>query len=369
MEQAVYSITIDGVNVSSAFDPLLLSLEIELTDGGETDRCTITLDDTDGQIQLPRVGANISVALGWSDTGSFVSFEGFTDEPKSSGTVAKPDEEDGSIEQLLSGGDRGSGRTLTITAHSADLSGDIKQPMQAHADNMTFGQVAQMWGAKAGLSSVAVASALSSVQRAYWSIANEPFMTWGARTAKELGATFKIIGGTGVFLPRGGGQSASGQALTPINATWGVNLISWSIAPVLSRPSFGQFATRFWDPVGAQWQSATQAGSGSGPTHTEQFKAPDMSQAQARSGSNGAESKRDRGGADTVTIDGCPEAQPTAPCAVAGIRPGVDGGYTSSRVKHRLARSSGFITTLAFTQPDDGAGTDDRSADAAGGAQ
>ena len=360
MRKAVYSISIGGQNVSSAFDPLLLSLEIELTEGGETDRLTIELDDSNGQIQLPSPGASVSAALGWSDSGSVVAFEGFTDEPKSSGTTPKgADQDDGSIEQLISHGDRGSGRTLTITAHSADLTGKVKQPMQAHADNMTFGDVAKQWGEKAGLSSIQVDSALQSVKRAYWSIANENFMTWGARTARDLSATFKIIGSTGVFVPRAGGVSASGQALTGISATWGVNLLSWSIAPVLSRPNFGTFSTRNWDPLKATWNLATMGG-GSGPTHIEQFKAPDADQAQARSGSNAAESKRDRGGADTVTIDGEPDAQPSAPCTVAGIRAGVDGAYTINRVKHHLARSGGFTTTLAFNQPEDGAGTDSR---------
>ena len=361
MREAVYSITIDGQNVSSAFNPILISLEIELTEGGETDRLTIELDDSNGQIQLPSVGANVSAAIGWSDSGSIVSFQGFTDEPKSSGTTPKgADQEEGSIEQLLSHGDRGSGRTLTITAHSADLTGKIKQPMQAHADNMTFGDVAKQWGQKAGLSSIQVDSALNSVKRAYWGIANESFMTWAARTARDLSATFKIIGSTGVFVPRAGGLSASGQALTGINATWGINLLSWSIAPVLGRPNFGTFSTRTWDALKATWSVATMGEGGSGPTHTEQFKAPDQDQAQARSGSNSAESKRDRGGADTVTIDGEPDAQPSAPCTVAGIRAGVDGGYTINRVKHRLSRSSAFITTLAFNQPEDGAGTDSR---------
>ncbi len=358
MREAVYAITIGGQTVTSAFAPLLISLDVELTEGGETDRCTITLDDSYGQIALPGVGDAVSVALGWSDSGSVVSFQGFTDEPKSSGTTEH--DEEGSIDQLLSSGDRASGRTLTITAHSADLTGKIKSPMQAHADNMTFGQVAQQWGQKAGLTSVQVASALSGVNRNYWSIANENFMAWSARMAKELGATFKIIGGTGIFVPRAGGLSASGLTLTGISAVWGTNLISWSIAPVLSRPSFGQFGTRYWDAVAAEWKSAMSGGSGTGPMHVEQWKAPDQDQAQSRSGSNGAESKRDKGGADTVTIDGEPAAQPSASCIVVGVRPGVDGSYTISRVKHHLARPSGFITTLSLSQPEDGAGTDSR---------
>ena len=63
MRKAVYSIEIDGQDVSSAFHPLLISLEIDLFDGGETDRVTVALDDTGGQIQLPRAGASILEAF------------------------------------------------------------------------------------------------------------------------------------------------------------------------------------------------------------------------------------------------------------------------------------------------------------------
>lgn len=355
MRQAVYALTIDGQPVTAAFAPVLISLEIELVDGGETDRLTVVLDDSNGQIELPRVGAGVSASLGWSDGESVVSFEGFTDEPKSGGATGEDN-----IDLLLSSGDRSSGRTLTITAHSADLTGRIKQPQQGHLDNTTFAAAAQQWGQKAGLS-VSVAGALASVQRAYWGIANESYMAWAARTAKELGATFKVIGSQGVFLPRAGGTSASGAALTGISATWGVNLISFSIAPVLSRPNFGTFATRWWDAVAAQWKSASASGTDSSSvTHTHTFKAPDQDQAQSQSQSNADESRRGRGGADTVTIDGEPAAQPTASCAVSGVRPGVDGSYVISRVRHQLSRASGFLTSLAFVQPDSGAGTDSR---------
>ena len=373
MRTAIYAISIDGQDVSSAFNPLLLSLEIDLTDGGETDRLAIELDDTGGQIQLPRVGASISAFLGWSDTGSVVSFQGFTDEPKSGGVTDKgAATDDGNLDSLISGGSRGAGRTLTITAHSADLGGDIKQPMQAHADDMSFGDVVKQWAQKAGLSDVKVAAALSSVKRTYWAIANESFMTWGARMAKELGATFKIIGSTGIFVPRGGGFSASGQALTSIAVTWGDNLLSWSIAPKLARPSFGKFAARFWDPVEALWKEGMGGAGSDGAKHTDQFKAPSQDHAGQKATSNSDESKRDRGGADMVTIDGNPDAQPAAPSTVSGVRAGVDGSYTIKDVKHRLARSAGFITMLTYRQPEDGAGTDDRGsggADAADGAQ
>ena len=65
MREAIYSISIDGQDVSSAFVPLLLSLTIRQTDGGQADTCEIELDDTEGQIELPSAGAQISAELEW----------------------------------------------------------------------------------------------------------------------------------------------------------------------------------------------------------------------------------------------------------------------------------------------------------------
>src|ERR1700743_1388945 len=87
---AIYSISVDGNDVSSAFDPVLISMTISQTDGGSADSLDLELDDSNGQIELPRVGASISASLGWSDTGSVTSFEGYTDEPKSSGHHVRP---------------------------------------------------------------------------------------------------------------------------------------------------------------------------------------------------------------------------------------------------------------------------------------
>ena len=138
---------------------------------------------------------------------------------------------------------------------------------------------------------------------------------------------------------------------------------------MLSRPNFEQFATRSWDAVAAEWKQVMTSGSGTGSsvTHTEQFSAPDLDQAQRKSGSNAAESVRDRGGADNVIIDGEPAAQPTAQCAVSGIRTGVDGTYTIRSVKHRLTRSNGFTTELSLVQPSGTAGVDTRTPAAAAG--
>lgn len=367
--QAVYQINVDGTDVSSAFSPLLLSLTIRMTDGTEADTAEIELDDSYGQIALPRVGAQVSIALGWSDQGgSPVVFEGFLDEPKSKSSISKEHMSIGAHNRFKqhtsSEGSREQGRVLSLSAKSADMGSKVKEQQEDHLDDSTLQDAAQKWAGQAGLTAV-VSSDLASIKRAYWSIANESFMAWGARIAREVGATFKIFQSTAVFAPRtGNGQSASGQSMSGVEATWGVNLITWSIAPDISRAKYGNMRVRWYDPVQAMWQDKTkptsESGDGNDVTHTHKDSDPDEDQADDQADSNVDESDREQGGADSVEIDGNSAAQPQASCTVSGVRPGVDGDYVIKDVVHSLNRSRGWTTRMALRQPSGSAGTDSR---------
>jgi phage protein D len=105
----------------------------------------------------------------------------------------------------------------------------LKEKRQRHKDNAKFGDVAKEWGRAADLD-VKVDAQLASIQRDYWDMRNESFMAWGARIAKELGATFKIIGRKAILVPRNGGTSASGQTLTAVQAFYGRNIINWRLS-------------------------------------------------------------------------------------------------------------------------------------------
>lgn len=380
MREAEYQLTIDGRDVSRDLHPILISLSIKMGDSDSADEIEIELDDTDGQVVLPTMGAPVSAMVYWDDQGDGVEFEGFIDQA-SSGSKHHHQHGEGGHHGGLDGpgghhghgghggggpvhssGSRSKGRTLTLTAKSADMTGELKQRAQRHKDKSKLGDVAKAWGTKAGLTDVKVEAGLAAIERPYWSMAHESFMSWGARIADEIGATFKVYGKVAVLVPRAGGAAADGQALQAITAAWGVNLIGWSASPVKSRPSYGAFATRYYDPVAAKWKSEGPDGGakGKGPKHHHPFKAPAKDHAKRRSTSNAKENDREKGGADSVEIDGEPAAQAGALCTVSGIRPGVDGTYLISDVTHTLSRSSGFVTRLTLKQPTGTAGSDTR---------
>jgi hypothetical protein len=345
MRQAVYFLSIDGQDISSMLDPLLITMTITLTDGGKSDTLEIDLDDSGGQIKMPREGASVIATIAWSDGGQAVYFEGKTDQPRSSGT-------------------RGGGMIMSITAHAADMKDKPKEKKQKHKDDKKFGEVAKDFAKSANLQ-VKVSDKLASIERPYWDMRNESFMAWGVRMASELGATFKIMGDKAVFVPRNGNESATGQTLGVVNAVWGRNIIKWDLTPVENRPRYKQSIVRWYDRKEAKYKKE-KVDIGDRDLNvdlTETQHAPDKDQAKKKAESNAEESKRGKGGG-TITIDGDPMAMAQAVMNVAGIRPGIDGRYRIATARHDLSRKSGWTVDCDLEQPDGDAGSDDRKAGA-----
>ena len=255
----------------------------------------------------------------------------------------------------------------SISAKSADTRGGLKEKAEKHRDETTFGDVAQAWGREAGLSEVAVHPDLAAIERPWWGMQGESYLAWGSRHARELGATFKVMGPRAVFVPRSQGQSASGAPLQAIRAAWGENLIAWSLKPILGRPVYGKFRINWFDEKQARWRAEeVEAEAADVPVvATGRIAAASQTEATERAGALRTEATRE-GGGGTVTIDGEPSAQAEADCEVAGTRPGIDGTYRIDVAEHSFSRSAGFTTTLTLKQPAGEAGTDDRASKAAG---
>ena len=332
MRRAIYFISVDGRDVTSNFEPYLICLHIRLTDGGESDTCEISLDDTAGQLQMPRDDADIEVRLQWSDGGGAVIFKGKTDEPESQGS-------------------RGGGMVMNITARATDMKDKPKEKKTKHKDDATFEETAKEFGKLAGLN-VKVSGALAQKKRDYWAMQNESFMAWGTRIASELGATFKIRGKDVVFIPRNSNDALSGQLLPTVQAIYGVNIIDWQIHPTQNRPRYNRSVVRWYDSKEAKWKQETVQISDETArvplVETRRFADP--SRAKDRAESNAREIERGKGSGH-ITIDGEPTAVAQAVCVVSGVRNGVDGNYMISEATHNFTRENGWTTIIDAGHP------------------
>lgn len=332
----VYKVIVGGQDVTSRFRPRLKSLSVERSAGQAADSASLTLADPNGTTFLPQDRAPVEIHLAgqWA-------FSGF-------------------VTEVSCELDKKGGREIKISASSVDQGAKPKQPSLRHKDDASFSDVAQEWGSKAGLQ-VQVLGSIASVNRKYWIQQNESFISWGQRTAREVGATFKVIGNRAFFAARNEGLSASGRPLTPIDAVAGLNLISASVTPIVSRPKYKQVKLSYFDIAKGE---KVEVDIDTGITDVDAIlrstiNMADLDQAEQKAKALSKESEREKG-QGTVIINGDARAEPEAVCNISGFRPGVDGSYRIHAVSHSLSKSDGFKTSLTLRQPQGAAGKDTR---------
>ncbi len=331
-----YQVWLNGQNVTSRLDPLLLSIKVTRAAEAASDTCDFELADADGRIALPGERAPALVIVNGAQI-----FSGF-------------------VSDVSAKFGKSEGRTLSISASSVDHGGKTKEPVLRSKDDASFADVAKEWGKKAGIT-VSVAGSITGISRPYWLMQNESFMAWGQRMAREVGASFKIIGDKAYFVASNEGISASGKTLTPINAEYGRNLLSGSISPIISRPKFKDVEISYYDiKKGKRVAVSVKTGIDDVDSALRTvITAADEDEAKQKASAAGKQSDREKGGG-SVTIIGAEYAEPEAICNIIGVRPGVDGAYRISSITHSLSKGNGFTTDLDLKQPQGNAGKDHR---------
>ena len=337
--RARYAITFGGASIDDRIAPYLGRVEVVLNEEADADTATILLSDyVPGAappmpaFALPPKGTSVTIALGAEPAGVALVFTGF-------------------VETARSRGDRGGGRSIEIKCTSLDTTSDAKSPKLRHKDDATLGDAAAEFGSSGDLT-IEVHESLASIKRPYWTMDGESAIGWGRRVAREVGGLFKVIGTKGVIVPKGAGLSASGQALPPIAVTYGLNVISWDLAPDAGRPPFAEVAGRWYDSGQAKWleKKITVSGAASSTRESIRHARADEGEAGAAAGAEGKDQEHEKGGG-SVDIDGLAMAQAGAPVSVSGLHPDVDMTYTAKSVTHSLDRSRGFITRLDLARP------------------
>ena len=329
-KRAVFMVTVAGTNITTTLLPVLIWLTVSDKVGTHSDTASLEIDDTDGRIVLPAIGAAVIVALGWEGEGVRVVFTGTVDEVRSSGS-------------------RGSGRTLSITAKGMDTTGKPKEGQQRHFDDSTVEDILSQAGKTAGVTVIEVDSSLASIRRKYFEMRDESFIHMGERLAREIGGNFRVQGTRAIMSKRGGTYTSA------VVAAWGRNLHGWDISPALGRTQYKTLRARWYDPKKAEWQETEEDTALTVEArHDHRYAKPDEGEATQQTSSDRATSERDAG-EGSVTIEGDTAAIPDGLCIVTGARPGIDGPYRIESVTHSYSRGGGFVTQLSLKQPGPGA--------------
>lgn len=334
-KRAIFSVTVAGTNISTALLPVLTSLTVSDKVGTHSDTADLAIDDTDGRIILPSVGASVVIAIGWAGEGLRVVFEGTVDEVKSSGS-------------------RGSGRNLNIAAKGVDTLRQPKQGQQRHFDNATVSDILAKAGEAVGLTNFEIDPALGAIVRTYFDMRDESFIHMGERLAREIGGNFRVQGNRVILSQR------AGPYTTAVTAAWGRNLHSWDISPSLGRGRYATTQARAYDMAqAALLTESVETGLEGGAIYARREMEASVEDARRVTRSDAATSRQAVGGG-SVVIEGNTSAIPDGLCIVAGARPGVDGPYRIKSVTHNYSRGGGFVTALELIEPRDGVGSDSR---------
>ncbi|ATM98065.1 late control protein D [Yersinia frederiksenii] len=185
-----YSITVDGIDKSSGIKKRLMSLTLTDNRGFEADQLDIELDDSDGQLVLPRRGAKIAVALGWQgaaliDKGTFT-----VDEIEHSGAPDK----------------------LTIRARSADFRETLNVRRDQSYHKTTIGGIIKIIAERNKLTPT-LNKAMSDLTVDHIDQTNESDGNLITRLAKQYGAIAAVKNGNLLFIKQGQSKTASGKPI------------------------------------------------------------------------------------------------------------------------------------------------------------
>lgn len=320
MTKAIFSVKADGVDFTAAAADGLISLTVTDAAGEESDTVSIEVADPHGNIEPPRKGAKISVAMGWEHTG-LVQMGVFTaDTPKLKGWP----------------------QTVSITGRAADQRDSLKQHRVQGWDEKTVGEIAEEIAGRNGLTP-AIADELASKLVPFIAQAEESDQHFMRRLAERYGGISTFKEGHLVVVKRGSGKSAGGKAVPPVIVNGTDRVLAYSCS-LPDRPAFKNVVATWADRTNARRPEVTVSAGGTGPDFT--IREPFASEAEAQEAAQAKSDALKRGeGSLALTLVGDPWIRAEAPLIVSGIRSGVDGDWSISRVPHTI-KGNGFTTQI-----------------------
>jgi phage protein D len=191
-----YTITMDGRDLTSVLDPRMMRLSVRECRADEADTLDLVLDDSDGKLEIPKRGAVLSVAIGWSgralvDKGSFT-----VNEVEHAGT---PD-------------------TITVRARSASMTKGMGERQEKSWHDQSVGDIVRTIAGRHQLTPK-VGDELGKFKIPHIDQTHESDMSFLTRLARRFDAVMTVKEGNLLFLPIGTGATMSGQEVPAIALT------------------------------------------------------------------------------------------------------------------------------------------------------
>ena len=308
-----YSVTVGGVGAN--INDRLLAIEVCDQEGNRADSCMIEIDDRDGRVQIPERGTEISVAMGYRETGLVDMGTYIVDEVTATGWPMR----------------------LIIQGRGADFTDELKSQRSYTYKDMSIGDIVQQIASRHGKSAT-VTGALANMKFKMLAQTEESDMNFLTRLAMRHDAIFTIKNGQFIMKKRGESMGGGARIVHP------GNILEYRVT-FQDRMSYGEGLNEWWDRGQARRMRESQGGGGGSASGMAPPLAED-GQDQARDMAGSVSSSYGRmEKVGEFTIVGDPSVSAETSLSVSGIRSDVDGSYRIKAVTHQLS-NQGYRTHI-----------------------
>lgn len=194
-------LTLDGKDMADKVNPRLVELTLTEKRGGEADELSVTLQNSDGKLELPEPGKVIALALGWTSGDDVAT--GLVDKGRFT------------VDEVEAGGPPDQ---IRIRARSADLSGDYRKRRTKTWKDTTLGNVLQDIAGRHGITAQVHPDLAGNEIKAL-----DQHGKSDMALVKDLGSRYDAVATWKdrklIFMPVGSETTASGKAMPGLTLT------------------------------------------------------------------------------------------------------------------------------------------------------
>lgn len=319
----IWSVSIDGKDLSTVLNPRFMSLSLSETRGNEADQLDIDLTDHDGLLELPDRHAEIRLAIGWSHLGLI-----------DKGTYT--------VDEVAH---RGAPDVVTLRARSADMTGPLRARKERSWHGQTIKSIVNDIALENNLEAV-VGETIANIKIQHIDQTDESDMAFLNRIGKRYDTVATVKDGKLLFVPIRGAKSASGKDLPVkiLRRSDGDNHEFLKTA----RDTYTGVRAHWMDPRSARKRSVLTGVIGNAKTLRDTFATEQDALHEAQ-----AEWNRIQRGTATMSFSaamGLPDLSPQQRVAFQNMKPQISEiEWLIKRIQHSIT-DSGFTTRLELEQ-------------------
>lgn len=292
----------------------LLSIRVCDSIGTESDTVEIVLDNDKHHIQLPQVGARLTVFLGYKET-TLTKMGVYT------------------VDELELAGPP---NTLTIRAKAADMNASLKAPKTRTWHMVTLQTMIETIAAEHQLQPK-ISLDLNAVDYKTVHQTRESDLNLLTRLGRQIGAITKISGEHLLCLKQGQANTVSGKALPSIHIE-PKQVTSWRVS-ITNRDTYSCVQATYWDDQAAL-EKTVHVGHSS-PVFTLRQNFQNEQEAYHAAESQFAAFAQSQHHLTLNTI-GDPKAMAQTPLHLSGFTDGINGNWIVQTAEHRI-NHSGYV--------------------------